>query len=491
MATNRNILLCDVCKTVTTVRTLIGFFDEHPLRLVCGGCNIRIDGTAFIDQENATYHFEFQNVTEPSDPEHDAAAFYAEASAELLTEKIIPTKDGKIPSFPEGSPFFRAMREMGRDKVLEYNRHISGFIGMRRKEWPQFRRILELWRDQTAKWLEAELRKLLPDKQLYPLNNGLELLKGLRHLMMVFLSPIISRDTMGKVVAARDQLTALANGNPPEAVKLVTLFDQQLLSSYRTMIVSRLILFVEKFPYLAPVFSLDYYPAGVADEKYISRKWISTAAFEDIKDFYVEQYEDAGNALRLVLALNNWAVRGSLEAMPPRENNRPEVATFNDFDRLSKGNRIRLINPAEPFSFILLPALDREIRNAIGHNSFEFNRIQQTITYWGDANRRDAPKTITLIAFARKCWDASLGVIMFSELVLWLERFHRFAAGEAPAPIKAWKRRFGGRKSKKKKLTGASAALTADNLWLQSKIQLNRYPNTSKFLGHNMMPVSM
>ncbi|MFA4987569.1 MAG: hypothetical protein WC712_13385 [Candidatus Brocadiia bacterium] len=434
MATNRNVLRCDVCKTLTCVRTLIGYLDQHPLRICCGNCGIEIRGTVHIDHKNSGYRFEFQNAVDVGGECPDEAAYYMEASGELLTLKLQATPDGKVPQF--FSPFFRAQQQMGIEGVEEFKEKILPFIELSKERWPTVKRVNDLWARGNFEFLKGELQKILPQDK-YPLNNRLEMLKGVRHATMSTIYPLLDwRRFDARVQHIQRSIVRASDQNKQNLTELAREFAQRgLLEKYRAMLLGRIDAFIAAFPFLIPVFSKPFFKKGFSSEIY-RQYGLSTCGFEDLKGYYADAYEDVLVMSRLAAAHNNLLVRGDYRTMAKK---RKDVSSLEDFDNLSKGSRLEFFNGRETFDPLLYGSLNVGIRNAIAHNSFNYDGRTQEITYYPDGNRAATKKEqMFLLHFSELCLESFYALVNLSELALWTERIYLMSEGEAPDLAASW-----------------------------------------------------
>ncbi|MFA6029153.1 MAG: hypothetical protein WC969_04780 [Elusimicrobiota bacterium] len=428
MATNRNILQCAVCGTLSCVRTLIGYLDQHPIRIYCGKCGIEIQGKVFIDQKRATYRFEFANAVDVGKGDLESADYYMEASGELLTLKLQRTPQGKVPPFV--SPFFRAQAQMGVEGVEDFKKKVLPFIETARNQWPAIKRINDLWARGNNEFLRSELRKLLPEK-IYPLTNRLELLKGVRHTTIAVLYPLLDwRRFAPRVEYIHKHVKRSASIQPQKAIELAKEFSRKgLLERYRSMLLARIDAFMEVFPYLIPVFSQPFFRRGFTREVY-AEYGLSTCSLEDIKNFYSDTYEDVLLMSRLAVAFNNLSTRGDHRVMAPR---RKDVSTLDDFDNLSKGSRLVFLSGHEQFDLLLNGALNVGVRNAIAHNSITYDGRTQEVVYYPDGNKTGVKQErMYLLQFGELCRESLYALVNLSELALWTERLNFMAEGESP-----------------------------------------------------------
>lgn len=410
LANIRHNLKCDVCGTVTLVRTQLGWLDQHPLRVQCGNCNILISGTAFLNQSEGTCHFEFNNaeIVEETRP-----SYFIEASGELLTEKLQEYKDTPdIPFYP--TPFIESINSMGPDKMGEFKGRTLQFLYLSKNDWPKIRRINELWFNQNYKYLVEQVAELLPQKQ-FPMYNELEYLRGVHQLNLMFLKSIIDVDIFKSITNfIWKEIKLLIRNDVKGLSKLAKQFEEQkLLHRLDEKIFKLIEQMANKFQFLIPVFALKFY--NNKDDRLMEKKGITTASFEDLKQFYLDCYEVAGEGLTLLVAYNNLKYRQNFETMMPK---RRDINTIYDFEAKSKGIRVGFVDGTEDFDTIVYPNLDNKLRNAIGHNTIKYDGATQIIIYYPSGHEDEADENkIYLVQFAAKCWDIFQSINSLAELI--------------------------------------------------------------------------
>ncbi|HHY93427.1 MAG TPA: hypothetical protein GX513_00220 [Firmicutes bacterium] len=424
MATVRQHLQCEVCGKVTLLRTQLGWLQTHPIRIHCGNCNILISGTVYLNPKLGTWRFEFYNAQVVSDAEPD---FYVESSGELLTAKVQPY-EGDAVRMSFIAPFFHsALWPMG-ERYHEFKARTISFLG-KIGDWPRVRRINELWREGKHQFLAQEVHRYLPP-QAFPMNNELEYLRGIRHVNVMFFGDLMDMTEPQQFIG--DSIIYLVSKATDALTKLATDFkDSGLLEHYESSILERLEQFIEIFPFLIPVFGLNFYkriPENLAQEK-----GITTASLEDLKQFYLDSYENLADMVRLLVACNNLYHRGEHEAMQKR---RSDVRTLGDYDRIkSKGEKLEFLDGTEHFDGMISPKLNGKVRNAIAHNSYDYDGVKQVLAYYPRGRQYpDQAQRMFFLDFARSCWGLFTSLMALSELVYQTRRVYYLAKGIPPYP---------------------------------------------------------
>lgn len=417
--TVRQVVQCEVCKTRTLLRTLLGWLPKHPIRIPCGKCGVLIQGTATLDPPN--FKFDFVNG---KSIEGEESEYYLECSGELLTEKL-STRDAVSRESSMISPFIKAVMDMGQDNYQEFKAQTLRFLAAIEYGWPQVDRANQLWIGGQAKFLKREVHKFLP-KDAFPMTNRLEQARGVHQLNLLFTLPIrdsalfdITTDFLGTEIAAFAPL--------PNFKLLVKHFGEHLLMDYSKRFHRTLQRFVGNFSFLIPALSLSFAP-NVANT-YPKQKGMTTTGFEDIKQFYIDAYEDALEILVLVVALNNLKHRGDFTRM---KSVRRDVTTLSDFGGLTKGSRLPFFDGSEDFDRLAM-ALNSGIRNAIGHSSYVYDGATQLIRYYPKGKLGEGrEETMYLVEFAQLCCNVFQTHILLNEVVYKIETIYRMIKGTKP-----------------------------------------------------------
>jgi len=427
----RNCLKCEVCGSITLVRTQLGYLEQHPIKVNCGKCGILISGTVFLNPEKGTSRFEFYNAKRVEEITPD---FNIEVSGELLTEKLqVYNHNDQELHFT--SPYFESRRAMNEEAFLEFMKKAIGFLNACKEDWPTIRRIHELWLRGDTQYLTQEVHKLLPQKQ-FPMDNVLENIRGVRQLNLHFFLPILNKKFLNSTTKfIFNKIEELMETDITGLFKLANDFEEEhFLQRYEEKVLLILNQFVDKFYCLIPIFGLQFY--NKKTDELFQNKGITTATFEDFKQFYMDCYEVAGELIRLVIAYNNLKYRQDYQSMK-----REYIQTLTNFDTKSKGTRIGLIDGSEEFDCLVYPYLKNSIRNAIGHNSYKYNGITQELVYYptGHEDVSDE-KRLYLLEFLQECWDLFQSVYNLYELVYQTRKLHFVSKGYSVVDTKVFDR---------------------------------------------------
>jgi hypothetical protein len=429
----RDHLKCDVCGTVTLLRTQIGWLDQHPIRVYCGECGILMSGNIFLNQEEGTFNFEFSNCTSVSND--DTPKYYIEASGELLTEKLQLLEKDYFYSLP---PFFITSDQMGNENFKRFSGNIKGFLHLVKNDWPRVRRINELWLSGKTEYLAKEVLVIL-SKDQFPMNNNLEYIRGVHQVNLLFLHNVLEHSFFKETTNFLwNQIKLLSSANPKELIELVKDFeDSGLLHIYNEKVFKITCQFVDKFQFLIPAFGLRYY--SEINEDIYKEKGITTASFEDLKQFYLDCYEAAGELSRLIVAFNNLKNRHQYKQMAEK---RKDIRTIQEYDGKPKGIRLGFISGEEDFDQLVYPNLDNRLRNAIGHNTCKFDGRSQVITYYpsGEETENDKNEKF-LLQFCQDCLNIFQSILNVEELIYQTRKIFYISQGCKPTDPEVFNRR--------------------------------------------------
>ncbi len=399
-------------------RTQVGWLNEHPVRLHCGRCNILLSGTARFSSPPPQADVVFDNA---ESVEEAIPAYYAEVSGELLTVKLSPY-DGnpyRPPSF-----FHAAIDPMGFDGFGAFKTRTLKFLAHSKESWPLVRRVNELWRDGNHKFLPEQCRQVLPEKQ-FPLNSTLEILRGVHQVNLLFLSPVLDDDRFEASTSFYFKVRREIVRGPLFSM-VQALEERSLLPQYEAKLFERIEAFSAVFRYLIPIFGTRFYQP---DRKSYDGKGVTTASFEDVKQFYLDTYEVVTEVATLVAAYNNVRHRGDYTAMLPV---RKDVKTLDDFESKTKASRLEYFSRGEDFDRFISPIPDNKLRNTIGHNSYRFDGARQLLIYNPDLKGKpEKALEKEFVAFLQECWNLFLIVVDLAELVYQARKVYRALQGDS------------------------------------------------------------
>jgi hypothetical protein len=322
------------------------------------------------------------------------------------------------------TPFMRAFQTMGADGYLKFSQRTKQFLHMAKNEWPRVRRINELWLNRKLDLLAKDIRDFLPADG-FPMSDEFDCLRGVRALTVRFLSPTLDEEQFERCGTLRGEVLSKATPDQRKAVKEFAnhLAERKLLGRFEERILALTAAFVDRFKYLVPAFGLRFYEDRPDD--LFEQSCITTASFDDLKQFFVDGFELATDLLVIIIGRNNVFHRSDWNAMTDK---RRDVKTLAEFESKTKGERVQFLERGEVFDWILEPALDSKIRNAIAHNAYRYDNATQAITYYPHGNEVESNRhTLHMAEFAEKCLRLFGAVQLAAEVLFETHRIFFFS----------------------------------------------------------------
>ena len=162
------------------------------------------------------------------------------------------------------------------------------------------------------------------------------------------------------------------------------------------------------------------------------RNGTTTVSFEDVKYYYLECFEAIGEIMALVVAYNNLKYRN--DCLKMAESSFEKVKTLKDFISMrNKGHKLSFCMNAESFYNLMGLEVDNGLRNAIGHDSYTYDGVNQVISYFpsGQLGKGDA-QTIYLIEFIQKTINLFYVLVALIELLYQTRKFYYVLHGMTP-----------------------------------------------------------
>ncbi|WP_312635135.1 SEC-C metal-binding domain-containing protein, partial [Oscillibacter sp.] len=351
----------------------------------------------------------------------------------ILTSKIRPFEKGKDDY--QLPPFFNALNAMGDTKRDEaetfskFNRDYLTFLNFIDNGWPFIRRLHEIWLSDNHQFLAEQMRDQLPT-DIFPLNNDLEYLRGIHQLFLMGFRSVLPKNFYDYTTKSIwSNIMDVAKANPTGYNALTEFFHKNdLLKEYEERVLKVLNSFIDKFPFFITAIGLESYVTAPD----LSKNGTTTVSFEDVKHFYLECFEAIGEIIAIVLAYNNLKYRNDPFSMP--DSTFKTVKTLQDFINMrNKGNKITFCSSDEVFNNIIALDTDNGLRNAIGHDSYSYDGVSQTIIYYSSGTKGTGESDkIYLIEFIQKALGQFYTIIVLIELLYQTRKFYYVQHGLIP-----------------------------------------------------------
>lgn len=179
---------CEVCGCITRIRLQVGWLDEHPIAVTCGKCGISLKGKVKIGQDTPGLKFEFENAERVNATLATIPDYVVECSGEFTTIKMCDW--GLQEKFI--TPFIRHQQKCGEfDNYKSFGNSVAA-LKQTASIWPQYKRVLQLYKDGNQEYLKQEIKKLFPEEFIM-CRNELEIMRAVRMIeVRGFLSPLKS-----------------------------------------------------------------------------------------------------------------------------------------------------------------------------------------------------------------------------------------------------------------------------------------------------------
>jgi len=222
------------------------------------------------------------------------------------------------------------------------------------------------------------------------------------------------------------EIAKLLDTHRDEYIKLINYSNaNKIANRLEQKIVKQMDEFTKIFEFIIPVFGLQF--CKKVPEDLPVKKGLITASFEDLKQFYIDSYETAADSVDLLIAYNNLKYRGNFEKMAAK---RKDIKSIADFIGKSKGTKLEFIDGKEDFDRLINNYLDNRVRNAIGHNSYEYDGLTQLITFYprGFEDKSNILR-MHLLEFADSCLRLFLCLIDLYGLVYQTKKIYYVRKG--------------------------------------------------------------
>lgn len=360
---------CPVCGRVTRMRTPAGYIYSTPVRIHCGNCNTLLTSEFISDNEKVKAYYVPGNCKEVFPQNYD---YYGEASGEILCRKIefLPGTKEDLSNPPSLSPvfgFFRSMSEDDKNCFINYACYAHDLVEQWDLSQIKYNLFLSGKMELLKEKYEAEAEVLG-----YDFSSEFDIVRYIYYSFFFDCGGIFKKKEIKKILLEINDhfrhldLVSLKN-------YIAYLDENNRIASIQTKLFEIMFSYIKIVKNLIPAVCANLYddPTTIDTETL----GLTTCSFEDIKNFYLDSYENLVECCDLVIGLDNIENRGSFDSFT----NNLDMSTFIG---QRKGNRIKFLVNSEFFSQVFnISGNSNELRNAIGHNDFIYNGITQTIEY--------------------------------------------------------------------------------------------------------------
>lgn len=401
----------------------MGYFDI-PFDICCPECGVHICGVQkIVDDHTLT-------INNASIIEEDLVGldYYADFSVELPHAKTNRFESIESLMRTKFSPFMLTASLYEGDKYFELIKHMREFLSFRSSCWSKLTPLYDLFFNGKIAFTQEHFLKL---SSRFVVKNDLDALMALHQATVIGMNTILPDGTLGTFVDVSKQIST-----PSVLLKMDDLITSLGRDGYFNSVSKRLVKIYDQwivnFEKYIPATMLSLGNAATKLDK--NMYGIATTSFEDMIKFYAESYELILDYIDVAIGLNNIVVRGDHNAFPAntiRVNKKTAcVGNFEDYREITKASRLNLLVDNEPFSKVI--PLNRNVRNAIAHFTYEFDAGTQKITFSDKHKNNTNTVELYLIELALLCYENISILVYLDELLYSLRKIHYTKLGMCP-----------------------------------------------------------
>lgn len=403
---------CPICGTITRMRSPAGYLYKSVVRIHCGKCGTLLSGEFISDNKNTRVRFTPLNCGVVEDSL--TYEFEGQASGELLTTKIIKIDKNETDlRMPHSlSPAMEALINISQ---VDFTYFIKFALHAEKinEDWDNNRTLFDLYLNKQYNLI---LKNFSDDalKIGYTLNSNYNIMRYVyfnyfNNYGGIFKNKVLS-DLLENV---NNEFYHLNKAKLAEFINYIKETDS--LNNITKKIFDISEQFVKIIKYLIPAISVMFYknPSNIDETTH----GMSTCSFADIKNFYLDTFECLANLCYIVKGLDNIQNRGQYDLF----NGKLTVETFR---KLSNGSKIKALDINEKFSALFsLPTESSQLRNAIGHNDYEYLNNEQIIEFIPNLKQPERKEKTYLLNVALECIQQMKSSMILAFYVFELERY--------------------------------------------------------------------
>lgn len=421
--TVHKIAVCPTCGKTTLLSVVDGgYLEYYPIRVNCMNCKTLIKG--IYDPKKYYNGFTLYNagirepdaepVTNNNKTEINIknADYIAEISGELPC-RITQENKGILPSslFLSSVDYLNSMTDrIDRLKDFVPNLEI----------WNKQKSVaFQLLSDGSIKYISAALNNKFGN-YIYECDHYLKSLHCLQEIVLEETRHLFIDEKVEKYIS--DIIYRLSELDKSEILKFIDGINgtEELVYAYRKTI-EVFTNFMNIYKYLLPAETYMYFT-----NKKVENSYISTCSFDDVKTFYQDAYESFASLLYIPVCLDNIEKRGDFNSFSEIFKNVKKFYTgernLQWYKSLDNGTRINKIDLNEYYQNIINLPTKVKLRNAIGHNNFDYDGITQIVKAYSIKNKEKIEYEEKLMNIAIDCLNLAKSSVIYSEIILFLLR---------------------------------------------------------------------
>lgn len=406
---------CNYCETKIRLRFQMGFFDI-PFDFCCPGCGVHIHGKREIVDKHS---LKINNASQIEDGK-DIFDYYIDLSVELPQRKISKYESLEQLVKDGFSPFMMTSQLYEHEQYLDIVKDMGNFLAFKKTQWPQIMPLYDLYFNNKFELTRKHFLKMSPQ---YTVKNELDVAMALHQLMVLGFNHIMADGTLEKFSGYGDKV--LRNMNPLLTDRLIEkLGGRKFFKSVLKRLTKIYGRWIEDFEKFIPAVMLS---VGNATQKLNTEAYgIATTSAENMIDFYSDSYELILEMIVIAVGLNNISERGSCDKFAAET----KLKDWTDFSNKVKAEKLQALIDGEPFTRAI--PVNRHVRNAIAHYTYEFDASTQKIVFQDQYRSKENMVELYLVDLAQLCYENVVILTYLSELMYSLRKLDYVKEGLRP-----------------------------------------------------------
>ena len=410
---NRINIKCKFCKSNILLRFQMGEFDI-PFSFSCPACNVNISGLRKIKNNS----IELNNATLIGEEE---PKYFADLSVEFPHRKI-----QKYISFESMysngiTPFMNAINLFKNPQdYMDIIESIGRFASFKYNDWNLLKSLYDLYFGNRIDLIKEPILKIFPN---YIVNNKLDVAMALHQSSVIGLNRILPQNSLKEFMNYSNKV--MGTEKIFEVKEFVHFLKDNMNFDFELKrIVKIYSRFIEDFERYIPILTISL---GGLREKFNKEDYgIATISFENMINFYKDTYELLLDMIIIAIGLNNIFIRGKYDQFSENAN----VSSFKEYNNLIKSQRLKSLIQDEPFSKCI--EVDKNIRNAIAHYTYDFDSSSQKIRFYDKYRGNENVVELYLCDLAFLCYDNITILVYLNELFYNIRRLDFLENGMFP-----------------------------------------------------------
>lgn len=405
---------CNYCKTNILLRFQLGEFDI-PFSFNCPNCNVNINGIRRIVLNN---FIELNNAIQVEETEPE---YYEDLAVELPHRKIQKYVSFETMYSNGISPFMDIIRLFQDPQdYIDIMKSIGNFMSFRVNDWNLLKSLYDLYFGNRIDLIKEQITKF---SSHYIVDNKLDATMALHQISIVGLNKILDKNSLEEFMKYSNIIMGKENIN--EVKRFVKFLKKNMDFDFELKrIVKIYSRWIEDFEKYIPIVTVSL---GELREKFNKENYgIATISLESMINFYKDTYELLLDMVTIAVGLNNIFTRGKYDSF----SDKIDILNFDKYNSLIKSQRLKALIQEEPFSKCIV--MNRNVRNAIAHYTYDFDSCTQKIFFYDKHKDKESIVELYLCDLAILCYDNIKILVYLNELFYSLRKIDFIESGMIP-----------------------------------------------------------